>query len=151
LAFLDERIEESPKLATARASRTDTAAALGLYVAGLDAGEARARGAALIAVIAGGIALVWAERALDRPWRRVALPRRPRFWIVVVLAALTLPVAMLVPPLAGALRIAAVPWTDVALALAAAVGAVAWRAGGIRPPRAEGAAAPAPSPARLRH
>jgi len=73
LAYLDERIEESPKLATARASRTDTAAALGLYVAGLDAGEARARGAALIAVIAGGIALVWAERALDRPWRRVAL------------------------------------------------------------------------------
>ena len=105
------------------------AGALALYVIALPRGEDIARGAALAAVILGGLGLAWAERAQDRPGHRVPTPRTARFWIVMGLAAASLPLAFQLPPLA--LAYAGVPALGAALAIAA--GAVVWRAGGIRP------------------
>lgn len=106
-----------------------TAGALALYVLVLPRGLEIARGAALAVVIPGGLALAWAERALYLPWRLVPRPRTARFWIVMLLAAASLPLALLLPPLQ--LAFAGLPALGAALVIAA--GAVAWRAGGVRP------------------
>jgi len=107
--------------------------ALALYALRLPDGIAAARGAAMTAVIAGGLALTWAERALDRPWRLVPFPRSARTWIVLGAVALTVPITMLVPGLRDVLEIAPIGLTDAVLALAIAVLAVVWRHGGCKP------------------
>jgi hypothetical protein len=109
-----------------------TAAALILYAARLDRGEAIARGVALAVVIPGGVGLVWAERALDRPWRELSLPRSVRFWSVLAVTLLSVPVAMAVPPLARALHVAPISLADAGLALTAVVAAILWRVRGVR-------------------
>jgi Ca2+-transporting ATPase len=109
-----------------------TLSALAVYVLELDRGVEVARGAALTVVIAGGLALAWAERALDLPWRELRVPRTARFWVVMTLAAFTLPLALLVPPLGEVLQVGpGRPETSI-LALVLAVVSVAWRAGGAR-------------------
>jgi len=111
-------------------------AALALFVGFLGRGEAMARTAALIAVITGGVMLAWAERALDRAWWRVPAPGTRRVWVVLLLAAGSLPVAIAVPALARALHLTWPGSSSVALAVAAGVAAVAWRVPGARSPRA---------------
>jgi Ca2+-transporting ATPase len=106
-------------------------AALALYVWRLPDGVEIARGAALTAVIAGGLALTWAERALDQPWSSVPLPRTARSWIVVGFVAATMPVAMLVPGLHRVLQIDPIGLADWGLAIAIAVLAVGWRVRGV--------------------
>jgi len=109
------------------------AAALAVFAAQRHADEDAARAAALGVVIVGGLALVVAERALDRPWWRVPWPRGARFWVVCGLVAASLPLAIFVPALARALHLA--PPAPLACVVAAALGvaAVVWRAGGVRP------------------
>ena len=106
--------------------------ALVLYRARLSAGIEVARGAAMTVVIAGGLALTWAERALDQPWRRVSVPRSARFWIVIAIVAASLPVTMLVPALGRVLQLAPIGVADAGIALAIAALAVVWRAKGVR-------------------
>ena len=112
-----------------------TAGALAIYAARLSEGVTAARAAAMTTVIAGGLALTWAERALDRPWREVPLPRSPRFWIVVAIVAASVPATMLIPPVARLLQLAPIGLADVGLALAVAAAAVVWRAPGRRAAR----------------
>ena len=73
------------------------AAAFWLYVHRLPLGEQLARTSALVTVIAGGLLIAVAERAA-RP--------SVRLLIVSLLVAVSLPVAMYVPPLAAALQLA---------------------------------------------
>ena len=108
-----------------------TVAALALYVWRLPAGVEIARGAAFTTVIAGGLALTWAERALDQPWRSVSIPRTARFWIVVGAVAATMPIAMLIPGLHQVLQIDPIGLVDWGLAIAIAALAVVWRVGGV--------------------
>jgi hypothetical protein len=104
-----------------------TAGSLAIYLTRLDAGVEPARGAALAAIVLGSLGLVWAERALDRPWATVGIPRRPRFWVVCGLVGASVPLFLLVPPLAAALAIGPLAARDWILAAAVAVAAVAWR------------------------
>jgi Ca2+-transporting ATPase len=129
----DEPILPRALLARAVASGAALAAgALAVFVAQRHAGMDAARAAALVVVIVGGLALVVAERALDRPWWRVPWPRGARFWIVCGLVAVSLPLAIGVPALARALHLAAPAPLAGAVAAALGIAAVAWRAGGVR-------------------
>ena len=107
-----------------------TVGALVVYALELGRGVELARGAAVTVVVAGGLALAWAERALHLPWRSIPVPRTPRFWIVMGLAAITLPLALLVRPLGDILQLQFAGVQSSLFALAIAIAAVAWRAGG---------------------
>jgi Ca2+-transporting ATPase len=118
-------------LARAVASGAALAAgALAIYALRASAGVEAARAAVMATIVLGGLGLVWAELALDQPWRAVVAPRRRRFWIVVGAVAASLPFALAVPPLRELLALAPPSAGDVAVAVAVAVAAVAWRAGG---------------------
>ena len=106
--------------------------ALAMYVLRLGDGVELARGVAMTTVIAGGLALTYAERALNRPWRAVPAPRTGRFWIVVTLVAASVPLTMWLPGLHGLLQIGAIGPVDLAAAITIAILAVIWRAGGLR-------------------
>ncbi len=104
-----------------------TLGALAIFLLRRGAGDEVARTATLAAVIAGGVAIAWVERGLDVPWWRTGVPRTRRFWIVAVAVVASLPVALAVPPLAGALHVAAIGASDVAGALVVAFAAIVWR------------------------
>jgi P-type Ca2+ transporter type 2C len=106
------------------------AAALALYVMRLDAGADYARAVAMTAAIAGSLALVWAEMAGERAWWRVAVPATVRFWSVIGCVAATVPLVMALPSVGRLLMVAPIGGYDFALAVAAALAAVAWRAPG---------------------
>ncbi|MEO6775851.1 MAG: cation-translocating P-type ATPase [Kofleriaceae bacterium] len=109
------------------------AGAFALFVVRLPSGVQAARGAAITAVIIGGIALTWAERAVDLPWRAVRVPRNATFWLVLAIVAATIPLAML-PGVAPILQISPINALDLAVACAISVVAIGWRAGGVRHP-----------------
>ena len=111
-----------------------TATSLGLYVLRLPAGEAVARGVALAALVSGSLLLVFAERAFDAPWTSLPLPRTARFWGVLSIAALSLPLALELPPLARMMRAGPLSFTDWLLALGCAAASVGWRAFGSAQP-----------------
>jgi len=108
--------------------------AFGVFLLRREAGVDAARTAALAAVLAGGLAVAWIERRPDVPWWRSGLPTTRRFWIVTLAVALSLPLALVVPPLGTVLHVAPIAATDIALALGAALLAIAWRVN--RPGRA---------------
>ena len=105
-----------------------TATALLLYVLRLPAGEPIARGIALATLVSGSLLLVFAERAFDATWISVPLPRTARFWGVWAIAALSLPLALEVPPLSRLMRAGPLPLSDWLLALGCAAASVGWRA-----------------------
>jgi len=104
-----------------------TIAALGVFGLRYPAGVESARAAALAVVIAGNLLLVWAERAIDRPWWTVPIPRRRRFWIVYAAVAASLPACVLIGPLARTLHLAPPSALDWTVAFSAAAACVAWR------------------------
>ncbi len=104
--------------------------ALGLFRLRLPDGEAVARAAALAVVIAGSLALVWAERAGTQAWHRAGIPRRPRFWIVCLLVAASLPLLIEFAPTARALQVAPLDGAGWLEAIGVALAAVGWRAFG---------------------
>jgi len=104
-----------------------TLGALGLYIVRLGQGVDVARSGALAVLILGSLTLTWAERALDQPWRRVAWPRRPRFWIVTGLILASLPGLTLIPQVARTLQLAAIAPLDLLIAVVLAIASVVWR------------------------
>jgi Ca2+-transporting ATPase len=104
-----------------------TLAALALYVAHARADVPRARSLALIVVIAGNLALAFAERTIDAAGRMTEIPRGARFWIVWFMVAASLPVCMEIAPLARLLEIARPSLVDWAAAIGAALVCVGWR------------------------
>jgi len=104
-----------------------TFAALALYVAHERADVPHARSLALIVVIAGNLALAFAERAIDAAGRITEIPRGARFWIMWFTVAASLPVCMEIAPLARLLEIARPSLVDWAAAIGAALVCVGWR------------------------
>ena len=105
-------------------------AVLAIYAAALPKGADAARGFALAALIPGTLLIAWAERAGDRPWRRVPAPNTGRFWGIMGPIAVSLPLLLAWPPAAQILHAAFPSGGQWAIALAAAAGAVGWRAFG---------------------
>jgi Ca2+-transporting ATPase len=105
-----------------------TLAVLWLYWSRQAVGELAARSVAWATLLLGYQVLVFVEWAALRGRRSALLPQRPLVWIVWLLCGVSLPVAMTVPPLAGALHLQAISPAQWALALGVALGATAWRA-----------------------
>ncbi|WP_242393266.1 cation-translocating P-type ATPase [Anaeromyxobacter oryzisoli] len=103
-------------------------AALWAYAAHLSQGVAYARSLGVAVVIAGSLLQVWAERAGDGPPWSAPLPRTWRFWGVWGGVALSLPLFMHVPAIAGIFQIVPLQASDWALVLAVSAASVAWRA-----------------------
>jgi Ca2+-transporting ATPase len=114
-------------------------AAFWAYAAHLGEGLAYARSMGVAVLIAGSLLLVWAERAGDRPLLTMPLPRSWRFWGVWGGVALSLPLFMYVPAIAGVFQIEPLRADDWALVVGLALASVIWRA---VPPRAR----PSPGP-----
>jgi Ca2+-transporting ATPase len=108
-----------------------TMAALWMYASRVDVDVLRARSMALTVVIAGNLILVWAERAMDRPWWKVEIPRGPRFWLVWLAVAASLPLCMQVSFMEETLEIAPLTIDQWAAAIGTAVLCVAWRFFGV--------------------
>jgi hypothetical protein len=104
-----------------------TLGAIAVFVARRTSGDDVARTAALAAVIAGGLAVAWVERGLDVPWWRAGVPRTRRFWIVALAIIASFAVVLASPALASALYVAPIGLRDVAIAIAVAFAAIAWR------------------------
>ncbi|HET9796038.1 MAG TPA: HAD-IC family P-type ATPase [Thermoanaerobaculia bacterium] len=106
------------------------AAVLAIYAAAVSKGEDAARGFALAALIPGTLLIAWAERAGDRPWRRVPAPNTGRFWGIMAPIAVSLPLLVAWPTASQILHATFPSSGQWAIALAAATAAVAWRAFG---------------------
>lgn len=106
------------------------AGAVALFAYRLPQGHDYARTVAMVVAIAGSLAMVWAEYAGTQSWMSVKLPRRPQFWIVIALAALSLPLFIGIKPLAAILLISPISISDIGVALVVAIAAVLWRARG---------------------
>ncbi len=135
----------SPLMARGEAIRSiATGAALGaavlaLYALFLGGGEDAARGIALAALLPGTLFIAWAERAGDRSWKAVGVPKTARFWLVTLPIAASLPVLLAIPATATILHGRFPAPNQWAIAVAAATAAVAWRALGTRNKRKNGA------------
>jgi hypothetical protein len=105
-----------------------TVAAAWAYAAHLGMGVEYARSLGVAVVIAGSLLQVWAERAGDRPLLSVPAPRTLRFWAVWGGVALSLPLFMYVPAIAGVFQLAPLRASDWVLVVAVSVAAIAWRA-----------------------
>ncbi len=102
--------------------------ALWAYAAHLDQGVEHARSLGVAVLIVGSLLLVWAERAGDQPLLSVPLPRTWTFWGVWGGVALSLPLFMHVPAIAGIFQIRPLLPLDWALVVGVALGSTAWRA-----------------------
>ena len=120
-------VPRGPALRSALSGALLAAGALTLYAVRLNGGGPYARSAAMAVVIGGCLLLVWAELAGNRPWWTVPFPRSMRFWAVTVLVAGSLPLAMLVPPLANLLQMGVISLSDWGIVAAIVLGAVGWR------------------------
>jgi P-type Ca2+ transporter type 2C len=109
------------------------AGALGLYASRLGLGAEYARSAAMVVVLAGSLMMAWAELAGARPWWKANLPRRARFWIVIVAVGASLPLCMWFAPLAALLHMAPIAPADWGLAALIVAAASGWRAFGRKP------------------
>jgi Ca2+-transporting ATPase len=106
--------------------------ALAIYATRLSGSGPYARGVAMVVVVGGSLALVWAELADGERWWRTSVPRTLRFWVVVAMVAASLPICMIVPVLAGVLQLRPIALSDWLLAAAIVIGATGWRAFGTR-------------------
>jgi P-type Ca2+ transporter type 2C len=105
-------------------------AAVALFAGRLALGRDYARTVAMTVAIAGSLAMVFAQYASGIPGNELKLPRRLQFWAVIACAGLSLPIFIAIRPLATIMMIQPIGIRDVAIALAAALGAVVWRAVG---------------------
>jgi Ca2+-transporting ATPase len=113
-----------------------TAAVFGFYALQLPRGEETARSAGLAVLILGILLLTWSERAGDKAWWKMPLPRTRRFWMVWLLVASSLPVILELPTLASIFRVEPLPLKDWGRAALLALAATGWRAFGWKvPPR----------------
>jgi len=125
-------VERSSAVRSALSGALLTVTALTLFALRLREGENYARSVAMVVAVVGSLFLVWAEYAGTRRWWQVPAPDKRRFWIVIFAVAVSLPVFMLVPPLATLLMIRPIAPTDWGIAILAATVAVSWRAFGTR-------------------
>ncbi len=102
--------------------------ALWTYAAHLSEGVEYARSLGVAVLIVGSLLLVWAERAGDQPLLSVPLPRTWTFWGVWGGVALSLPLFMHVPAIAGIFQIRPLQPSDWALVVGVALGSTGWRA-----------------------
>ncbi|MFZ5444848.1 MAG: cation-translocating P-type ATPase [Myxococcota bacterium] len=129
------------------AGATLTAGVLWLYWAHQADGEVAARTLAWAALLLGYQVLVLVEwGALRAEW----LPKKPVVWLIWLACGASLPLALMTPPLAGALHLAPLDGQHWLLALAVALGSTLWRvvADHVRP-AAPRASTPKPPPLRL--
>ena len=84
----------------------------------------------MVVAVVGSLFLVWAEYAGTRRWWRVRTPDKRRFWFVIFAVAVSLPVFMLLQPLAKLLMIRPIAPTDWAISILGGMVAVGWRAFG---------------------
>ena len=125
-------VERSGAIRAALSGALLTVVALALFALRLREGETYARSVAMVVAVVGSLFLVWAEYAGTRRWWQVRAPDKSRFWIVIFGVAASLPIFMLVPPLASLLMIRPIALTDWGIAILAAMVAVGWRAFGAR-------------------
>ncbi|MHB8878990.1 MAG: cation-translocating P-type ATPase [Myxococcaceae bacterium] len=104
-----------------------TAGAAWMYWSHLPAGEVYARSGGVAVVICGSLLFVFSERMLDARFGEVPFPRTLRFWGVWGAVALSLPVFMVVPPIAGALQVGPLGAFDWLIAALLALATVVWR------------------------
>jgi len=97
--------------------------ALALYAGRTDA-EARAVGFA--AIVAGNLALIFVNRSRQRTALAMLREPNPPLWWVAAGTAAALLLVLYVPPVAELFRFSAPPFTDLMVALAAAVAGVSW-------------------------
>lgn len=88
--------------------------------------EDGARAAGIITMIAGQTLLVFVERAGSRPLWSVPVTNNPSVLPIVLFTLGSLAAGILIPPVAQALHLAAIPWPLVAAAAAAGAAAVLW-------------------------
>jgi Ca2+-transporting ATPase len=105
-----------------------TAGALWAYAAHLAVGVQYARSLGVAVVVAGSLLLVWAERTTSGSFLAAPLPRSLRFWAVWGAVAVSLPICIHVPAVAGVFRMQPLAASDWGLVLALAAASVAWRA-----------------------
>jgi len=105
-----------------------TAAVMGLYASRQAEGEDAARSLAWATLLVGYQALVLVEWAALRGKHSAHLPRRPMVWLVWALCGLSLPLALVVPPLARGLHLQPLGARDWAVAVGVALAATLWRA-----------------------
>jgi P-type Ca2+ transporter type 2C len=125
-------VERSAAIRAALSGALLTVMALALFTLRLHEGENYARSVAMVVAVVGSLFLVWAEYAGTRRWWRVRMPDKRRFWFVIFAVAVSLPVFMLLPPLAKLLMIRPIALSDWAIAILGATVAVSWRADGTR-------------------
>jgi Ca2+-transporting ATPase len=128
-------VERSAAIRAALSGALLTVMALALFAIRLREGEIYARSVAMVVAVIGSLFLVWAEYAGTRRWWQVRAPAQRRFWIVIFGVALSLPVFMLVPPIAKLLMIGPIAPADWGIAILGAAVAVGWRAFGVRSSR----------------
>jgi len=104
-----------------------TVGVMWLYWTHQDAGEVAARSTAWAALLIGYQLLVLIEWGALRGQGSALLPHQPMVWAVWVVCGASLPVAMLIPPLAKALHLEFPSLTGWALAFGVALAATAWR------------------------
>ncbi|MDO8793097.1 MAG: cation-transporting P-type ATPase [Vicinamibacterales bacterium] len=111
-----------------------TAATLAGYWWGLKAGdESAARAVALVVLMSGYQTLVFAERMALPKMQLPLVPRSRLFWGVWTVSALSLVAMLMIPGVAALFRVSPLPAFTLGWAVAAGVGAVAWRLV-LRPP-----------------
>ena len=112
---------------SALAGLTLTGAVMWLYWSRQPAGEVAARSVAWAALLLGYQVMVLVEWGALRGKRSNLLPHRPLVWIIWGACLLSLPLAMLIPPLARGLHLQLLAPLDWAIALGVGVGATGWR------------------------
>jgi Ca2+-transporting ATPase len=105
-------------------------AALAFFTLRLPRGTDYARSAAMATLVAGALAIMWAERASGAKWRAVPFPRTARFWVVSLLVAGSVVVLIEVPAVAATFALTRLGAPDWVLAILVAFASVAWRAFG---------------------
>ena len=101
-----------------------------LYLRHLPMGIAYARSTALCTYVLGSLMMIWNARAMGRPWWKVPIPRNGRFWIVVGISALSLPLILQTPWLASLFQVEPIALTDWRDDFLLALAATGWRAFG---------------------
>jgi magnesium-transporting ATPase (P-type) len=114
-----------------------TIAVIYFYIERLTEGVLYARSAGLAVLILGCLLLVWSERAVEKPWFSMPIPRTARFWIVWFFVAVSLPVILEVQALNSIFQVAPLRLKDWGIALGLAVAAIGWRAFGWPSKKAE--------------
>ncbi len=105
-----------------------TSGVMWLYWSRQSTGEVAARSIAWASLLIGYQVMVLVEWAALRGKRSSLLPRKPIVWVVWGLCGLSLPIAMLIPPLSRALHLGMLSLADWGLAAAVGIAATGWRA-----------------------